>query len=124
MSGIDRPSGKTPFHFEMRRAGELSETVWDSYRAILEGALAAQERNVKLTLHVFESGMETMERGAELNRLAALELAKRMRERREALEALSRDSTDAYEGFLGSLSPYYREVSESPGENLRGDDRD
>lgn len=98
---------------------ELSGTVWDSYREILEGAIVAHERNVELTLRVFESGMETMERGAEFNRRAALEAARRMREQREVLEALSRESTDAYAGFLDSLSEYYQEVSEDSG----GDDR-
>lgn len=93
-----------------------SGTVWDSYRSIVEGALAAQERNVELTLRVFESGIGAMEQGVEWNRRAATELARRMREQRESLEALSRESTDAYEGFLGSLSEYYSEVSEDPEE--------
>ena len=97
-------AGKNPY--------DLSETIWDSYREILEGTLAAQERNVELTLNVFESGMETLEAQAELNRRAARELARRMREQREAFQALSRESADAYEGFLGSLSDYYRDISE------------
>ncbi len=104
-------SGKDPYGTK-RVANELSETIWDTYRAILEGTLAAQERNVELTLNVFESGMETLEAQAELNRRAARELARRMREQREAFQALSRESADAYEGFLGSLSDYYRDISE------------
>ena len=99
-----------------RAANELSETIWDSYRAILEGALAAHERNVELTLNVFEGGMETLEAQAELNRHAVRELACKMREQREVLRDIARDSAEAYDGFLGSLSDYYREVSEKEGE--------
>jgi hypothetical protein len=95
-------AGKNPY--------DLSATIWDSYREILEGTLAARERNVELTLNVFESGMETLEARAEMNRRAVRELARRMREQREVYWAISRDSTDAYDGFLGSLSDYYKEV--------------
>ncbi len=110
-------AGKDPAGRMGRAANELSETIWDSYRAILESTLAAHERNVELTLNVFESGMDTLEAQAELNRRAVRELARRMREQREAFQALSRDSADAYEGFLGSLSDYYRDVSEAEPED-------
>ena len=76
-------AGKNPVRMR-RAADELSETIWDSYRAILESTLAAHERNVELTLRVFESGMGTREAQAELNRRAVRELARRMREQREA----------------------------------------
>jgi hypothetical protein len=111
---------KDPEDRARRAAGEISESIWDSYRAILEGTLAAQERNMRLTLNVFESGMETLEAQAELNRRALRELARGMREQREMFEAISRDSADAYEGFLGSLSDYYREVSEEPERDREG----
>ena len=94
-----------------RAADEFADTVWDSYRAIFEGALAAHERNTEITLHVFESSMETMERGAEINRRAVQEVARRMREQHEFYESISQDSNEAYSGFVGSLSDYYREVS-------------
>jgi hypothetical protein len=103
--------GKNPY--------DLTETIWDSYREILEGTLAAQERNVELTLNVFESGMETLEAQAEYNRRAVRELARRMREQREVFRAISRDSTDAYDGFLGSLSDYYKDVSGEGGREDR-----
>lgn len=93
---------------------EFSGTIWDSYREILSSTLEAHERNVELTLNVFESGMEAMEEGVEFNRRAALKLAERMRKQREAFESISRESAGAYEGFLGSLSDYYREVSKKP----------
>ena len=104
-------AGKNPY--------DLSETIWDSYREILEGTLAAQERNVELTLNVFESGMETLEAQAEMNRRAVREIARRMREQREVYWAISRDSTEAYDGFLGSLSDYYRDVSGEGGREGR-----
>ena len=104
-------AGKNPY--------DLSATIWDSYREILEGTLAARERNVELTLNVFESGMETLEVQAEMNRRAVRELARRMREQREVYWAISRDSTEAYDGFLGSLSDYYKGVSEEGGREGR-----
>ena len=104
-------AGKNPY--------DLSETIWDSYREILESTLEAQERNVELTLNVFEGGMETLEAQAELNRRAVDELARRMREQREVFRAISRDSTDAYNDFLGSLSDYYKDVSAEGGREDR-----
>lgn len=104
-------AGKNPY--------DSSATIWDSYREILEGTLAARERNVELTLNVFESGMETLEAQAEFNRRAVRELARRMREQREVFRAISRDSTDAYDDFLGSLSDYYRDVSGEGGREHR-----
>ena len=104
-------AGKNPY--------DLSATIWDSYREILEGTLAARERNVELTLNVFESGMESLEARAEMNRRAVRELARRMREQREVYWAISRDSTEAYDGFLGSLSDYYKGVSEEGGREGR-----
>ena len=108
-------AGRDPYRAR-RAASELSETIWDSYRAILQGTQAAHERNVELTLNVFEGGMETLEAQSELNRRAARELARSMREQREVLRAISRDSADAYDGFVGSLPLYYRHVSEREGE--------
>jgi len=104
-------AGNDP-HVARRASDKLSGTIWDSYREILEGTLAAQERNVELTLNVFESGMETLEAQAELNRRAVRELARRMREQREMFQAVSRESTEVYDGFLGSLSDYYQDISE------------
>ena len=104
-------AGKNPY--------DISETIWDSYREILQGTLAAQERNVELTLNVFESGMETLEAQAELNRHAVRDLARRMREQREVFREISRDSTEAYDGFLGSLSDYHRDVSGEEGREGR-----
>lgn len=113
-------SVENPYSRVGKAADDLAETVWDSYRAIFESALATQERNVELTLHVFESGMETVERGVEINRRVALELARRMREQREVYEEISRESNDAYEGFVGSLSDFYRDVSgDRPGDTRR-----
>ena len=111
-------AGRDPYRAR-RAAKELSDTIWDSYRAILEGTLAAHERNTELTLNVFEGGMETLEAQAELNRRAVRELARRMRQQREVFRAISQDSVDAYDGFLGSLSDYYRDVSGTAGEDRR-----
>ena len=103
-------AGRDPYRAR-RAAKELSDTIWDSYRAILEGTLAAHERNTELTLNVFEGGMETLEAQAKINRRAVQEVARRMREQREAFRDFARDSAEAYDDFLGSLHDYHRGAS-------------
>ena len=110
MAGRDPYRAKGP-------ANELFETVWDSYRAILEGTLASHERNLELTRNVFEGGIETLRAQAELNRRTARELGRRTREQREVSRGIARDFANAYGGFLGSPSDHHRDPSEKRGED-------
>jgi hypothetical protein len=62
----------------------------------------------------FENWVETLEDQAQLNRRTMQGLTQLVREQREVFHELSHESLDAYDGFVDSLSSYYKEVAEDP----------
>ena len=93
----------------------LAGAVQDSYETAAEGAASMQEANLRLTRSIFENHAEFLKAQAEIQsdlRLRTLEsVAEQTRRHRESLLKLSRGSLDAYDGFLGSLSLYYEDLS-------------
>ncbi len=93
----------------------LAGVVQDSYETAAEGAASMQEANLRLTRTLFENHAELLRAQAEIQsdlRLRTLEsVAEQARRQREALLKLSRGSLEAYDGFLGSLSSYYEDLS-------------
>jgi hypothetical protein len=94
-------------------AGEFEEATRESYRAAVDHAFEVQKGGMRLSRRFFENWLETLEDQAEMNRRTLQNLQRLVREQREVFDELSRESLDAYEGFLGSLSAYQEEVSES-----------
>jgi hypothetical protein len=96
----------------------LTEAMWGSYETAVENSTAMQETNTRMVRRLFESNIDLLRAQAEIqtkiNRHTLESLAEQTRKHREALLELSRESLDAYDGFLGSLSSYYQEVSEGP----------
>jgi hypothetical protein len=96
----------------------MTEAMWGSYETAVENSTAMQETNTRMARRLFESNIELLRAQAEIqteiNRHTLESLAEQTRKHREALLDLSRESLDAYDGFLGSLSSYYQEVSEGP----------
>lgn len=94
----------------------MTEAVWGPYEAALENTAAMRESNTRLVRSLFENNIELLraqtEMQAEINRNTLQSIAEQARKHREALLGLSRESLNAYDGFLGSLSSYYEEVSE------------
>ncbi|MDQ4003326.1 MAG: hypothetical protein M3259_05755 [Actinomycetota bacterium] len=101
---------------------ELAEAAQESYKAAVDRAFAAQEGSTRLARSFFEDWVDTLQDQAELNRRTVHSLAELAREQREAFRELSRESLDAYDGFLDSLSSYYKEVLGEP-EEEPGDQR-
>ena len=94
----------------------LTEAAWGSYEAAVENTTAMHETNTRIACSLFQSNIELLkaqaEIQAEVNRHNLQSLAEQARKHREALLGVSRESLNAYDGFLGSLSSYYEEVSE------------
>ncbi len=94
---------------------ELTKMVQDSYRMAVENTTAVQESNTRLARSLYEGNIKVLEAQveiqADLQRHTLRGLAEQMRKHREAFQELSRESLSAYDGFLGSLSSYYKEVS-------------
>ncbi len=94
----------------------LTEAAWGSYEAAVENTATIHETNTRIARSLFQSNIELLkaqaEMQAEVNRHNLQSLAEQARKHREALLGISRESLNAYDGFLGSLSSYYEEVSE------------
>ncbi len=97
-------------------AEELTEAAQESYKAAVARAFAVRESNMRLGQSFFEDWVDTLQDQAELNRLTIQSLAQLAQKQREAFQELSRESLDAYDGFLDSLSSYYKEVLGEPEE--------
>jgi hypothetical protein len=94
----------------------LTEAAWGSYETAVENTAAMHETNTRFARSLFQSNIELLraqaEIQAEVNHHNLQSLAEQTRKHREALLELSRESLNAYDGFLGSLSSYYEEISE------------
>ncbi len=94
----------------------LTEAAWGSYEAAVENTAAVHETNTRIVRSLFQTNIDLLRAQAEIQAEANLHslqsLAEQARKHREALLGLSRESLNAYDGFLGSLSSYYEEVSE------------
>lgn len=93
----------------------LASVVQDSYETAVKGAASMQETNLHLTQNIIENHAELLKAQAEIQSDLSLRtldnIAEQAQRHRESLLQLSRGSLDAYEGFLGSLSSYYEELS-------------
>ncbi len=98
----------------------LAEMVRNSYRTTIENTTAVQESSTRLAQNLFRSNIEALrvqfeiqaEIQTEIQRHTLESLAEQIRKNREVFLGLSRGSQNAYDGFLDSLSSYYKEVSE------------
>jgi hypothetical protein len=102
---------------------KLTGVVQGSYKAAVENTTAVQESNVRLARSFFKGNVEMLKAQAEIQteigQYTLQSMAEQVRKHREAFLEMSRESLNAYDGFLDSLSSYYREVSsetEEPGE--------
>lgn len=84
----------------------------ESYMAAVDRAFEAQKDGVRLSRTFFQSWMETLEEGVEINRRALEDLQRIATEQREVFFDLSRQSLDAYDGFVDSLDAYEAEISD------------
>ncbi len=84
----------------------------ESYMAAVDQAFEVQKSGAKLSRAFFETWVQTLEEGVEVNRRALEDLRQIAAEQREIFYDLSRESVGAYEGFVDSLGLYEAEISE------------
>jgi hypothetical protein len=100
---------------DARRTRDASERLdrltREGYKAAVDQAFEAQKSGMRLSRRFFENWVETLDDQAELNRRTLGSLQQLVREQSELFRELSRESVDAYDGFLGSLDAYEKDVS-------------
>ena len=89
-------------------AEKFAEAVKESYQALADRSVSAQELNAKLTQEFFNGVINNLRTQAQNNRALAEDLIEQQRKQQEASQALAQESVNAYMDFLNSMFSYYR----------------
>src|ERR671929_1990157 len=89
-------------------AEKFASAIKESYQALAERSVSAQEVNAQLTQEFFNGVINNLRTQAENNRALAEDLIEQQRKTQEASQALAQESVNAYMDFLNSMFSYYR----------------
>jgi hypothetical protein len=84
-------------------AEKFAEAIKESYQAIAERSVSAQELNAQLAQKFFNGVINNLRGQAENNRALAEDLIEQQRKQQEASQALAQESVGAYMDFLNSM---------------------
>lgn len=103
-TGRPIPEPRTHRKSETEEAAEkFANAIKESYQAVTERAVSAQELNVQLTQDFFNEVINNLQ--AENNRTLAQDL---IEQQRKTSQALAQKSANAYMDFLNSMFSYYQ----------------
>src|ERR671916_1912791 len=89
-------------------AEKFAEAIKESYQALADRSVSAQELNAKLTQEFFNGVINNLRTQAQNNRALAENLIEQQRKQQEASQALAQEGANAYMDFLNSMFSYYR----------------
>src|SRR5829696_329086 len=89
-------------------ADRFAEAIKESYQALTERGVSAQELNAQLTQEFFNGVINNLRTQAESNQALAEDLIEQQRKQQEASQTLTQESVNAYMDFLNSMFSYYR----------------
>jgi polyhydroxyalkanoate synthesis regulator phasin len=89
-------------------AEKFAEAIKESYQALADRSVSAQDLNAQLTQDFFNGVINNLRTQAESNRALAEDLIEQQRKQQEASQALTQESVNAYTDFLNSMFSYYR----------------
>jgi hypothetical protein len=89
-------------------AEKFAEAVRDSYQAVADRTVSAQQLNAELTQSFFNSVISNLRAQAESNREMTQELIDQQERQREAAQALTQETVGAYMDFINSMFSYYQ----------------
>ncbi len=90
-------------------AQKFAEAITESYRAVAERTVSAQQLNAELTQAFFNGVIENLHAQAQGNRAMTEELVEGQRRQQEAAQALAQESVGSYMEFLNSMFSYYQD---------------
>jgi hypothetical protein len=97
---------------QQKRVNETAEkfagALEESYQALADRAVSAQELNAQLTQEFFNGVIDNLRTQASNNRALADDLIEHQRKQQEASQALAQEGADAYMAFSNSMFSYYR----------------
>jgi hypothetical protein len=89
-------------------AEKFADAIRESYRAVADRSVSAQELNAELTQNFFNSAINNLRTQAESNREMSRELIDQQERQREATQVLAQESVDAYMNFVNSMFSFYQ----------------
>ena len=92
-----------------RAAEQLAKTTGDSYKTLVDHAVALQERNVRFAQGLVDDSIKELRHQAESNRVMTQELVERAEKQRDAFQTLLEESVGAYMDLLYTPFAYYRQ---------------
>ncbi|HEX6109739.1 MAG TPA: hypothetical protein VFZ02_10050 [Ktedonobacteraceae bacterium] len=92
---------------------EQSKTQQEVFQTVVNAALAAQERNVKLVQSTLENGTEVLKAHAKSSRDLVQTLVEQSQKQQEAFQTVARGSFNTFVDFLTAPFPYLQEMLES-----------
>jgi hypothetical protein len=106
-------------------AEKFAEAIKESYQAIADRTVSAQELNAQLTQDFFNRVINNLRTQAESNRALAEDLIEQQRKQQEASQSLTQESVNAYMDFLSSVFALPRETAKAAegAEREAGSDR-
>lgn len=103
----------------------MSEATWnwtravnDASKAVVDSAVAAQERNIRYAQSVFENGLEVVKSHTKETRALTQALVEQSQKQQQAFQTLAQEATEAYAGFFSTMFSYYRQIYENTGAAL------
>jgi len=104
MDGMDQKQQK-----QVNEAAEkFADAIKESYQALADRSVSAQELNSQLTQEFFNGVINNLRTQANNNRALADDLIEQQRKQQEASQALAQGGVNAYMDFLNSMFSYYR----------------
>ena len=89
-------------------AQKFAEAVRESFQAVAERSVLAQQLNAELTQSFFNSVIENLRSQTEGSRAMTEELIGQQERQRDAAQMMARESVDVYMDFINSMFSYYQ----------------
>ena len=89
-------------------AEKFAEAIRESFQAVTDRTVSAQQLNAELTQNFFNSVIDNLRAQAEGNQALTQELVDQQERQREAAQAMAQESVDSYMDFLNSMFSYYQ----------------
>jgi hypothetical protein len=97
---------------KQRKVNEAAEkfaaAIRESFEAVAERGVSAQQLNAELTQSFFNSVIDNLRAQTEANRALTRELAEQQERQTEATQVFAQDSAEAYMDFVNSMFSYYQ----------------
>jgi polyhydroxyalkanoate synthesis regulator phasin len=97
-------------------AEKFAEAIKESYQALADRSVSAQELNAQLTQDFFNGVINNLRAQAESNRALAEDLIEQQRKQQEASQALTQEALSAYTDFLNSMFSFAQRSTPAAGD--------